>query len=233
MKELRNDGKEYAKNCRLGRKEEVRRVVQKYGPDFAAPDTTLTGLMVALHHGQDAVADLLLQLEATINKTDIKGLLAIDHLLQGYYRNVIYRHTFTAGKNTLIKYWHLVKPTTLTIQEERRRLNIGAHSMPFFLLVCMRCIEQEMTTKITVRFKENIRKDVVTGEFSMDDIMKFVECMPEEILPTYRRQRSYVNSVLAGHEIDRDSPSNKKLFKRTKRGCYILNPWLVYKTDVE
>ncbi len=86
-----------------GRKEDVKRVVQKYGPDFAAPDTTLTGLMVALHHGQDAVADLLLQLEANINKTDIKGLLPVDYLLQGYYKNVIYRHTFTAGKNTLQK----------------------------------------------------------------------------------------------------------------------------------
>ena len=232
MKELRNDGKEYAKNCRLGRKEDVRRVVQKYGTDFAAPDTSLTGLMVALLHGQDAVADLLLQLEANINKPDIKGLLPVDYLLQGYYKNVIYRHTFTAGKNTLLKYWHLVKPTTLTIQEERRRLNIGAHSMVFFLLVGMRCIEQEMPNKIRAKFPGIERQDVVTGEFSMDDIMKFVERIPDEILPTYRRQRSYVNSVLAGHEVDSYSPSNKKLFKRTKKGCYILNPWLVYKTDV-
>ena len=89
-----------------------------------------------------------------------------------------------------------------------------------------------MPNKIRAKFPGIERQDVVTGEFSMDDIMKFVECIPDEILPTYRRQRSYVNSVLASHEKDRDSPSNKKLFKRTKRGCYILNPWLVYKTDV-
>ncbi|MBA2563469.1 MAG: ATP-dependent helicase, partial [Chitinophagaceae bacterium] len=184
MKELRNDGKEYAKNCRLGRKEDVRRVVQKYGPDFAAPDTTLTGLMLALHHGQDAVADLLLQLAANTNKSETRGLLAIDYLLQGYYKNVIYRHTFTAGKNTLLKYWHLVKPTSLTIQEERRRLNIGAHSMAFFLLVCMRCIEHEMPNKIRAKFPGTERQDVVTGEFSMYDVMKFVEWMPDEILPT-------------------------------------------------
>jgi hypothetical protein len=72
-----------------------------------------------------------------------------------------------------------------------------------------------------------------SGEFSMDDVMKFVECMPDEILPFYRRQRNYVNSVLANHEIDRDSSSNKKLFKRTRRGCYILNPRLIYKKDIE
>ncbi len=233
MKELRNDGKEYAKNCRLGRKEDVRRVVQKYGPDFAAPDTALTGLMVALYHGQDEVADLLLKLEANINKHDTKGLPAIDYLLQGYYKNVIYRHTFTAGKNTLLKYWPLVKPISVAIQQNRRRVNIGGHSMAYFLLVCMRCIEHEMPNKIRAKFPDTLRNDVITGEFSMDDVMKFVECMPDEILPSYRRQRNYVNSVLSSHEVNRDSPSNKKLFSRTKRGCYILNPRLIYKIDIE
>jgi hypothetical protein len=233
MKELRHDGKEYAKNCRLGRKEDVRRVVQKYGPDFAAPDTALTGLMVALYHGQDAVADLLLQLEANINKLDTNGLMGIDYLLQGYYKNVIYRQTFTAGKNTLLKYWHLVKPSSIAIQEKQRRFNIGAHSMTFFLLVCMRCIEQQMTNKITVKFNGTERPDVITGEFSMDDVMKFVECIPDEILPLYRRQRSYVNSVLAGNEIDSNNASNKKLFKRLRRGWYIVNPLLIYKNDIE
>ncbi|MEO6720647.1 MAG: UvrD-helicase domain-containing protein [Ferruginibacter sp.] len=233
MRELRNDGKEYEKDCRLGRKEDVRRVVQKYGPDFAAPDTSLTGLMVTLHHGQDVVADLLLQLEADINKFDANGLLAVDYLLQGYYKNVIYRHTFTAGKKTLLKYWHLIKPISIAIQEGRRRVNIGAHSMIFFLLVCMRCIEHQMPNKMKVKFRDTERPDLITGEFSMDDVMKLVECMPDEILPFYRRQRSYVNSILAAHEFDSNNPSNKKLFKRIKRGFYILNPSLVYTIDTE
>ena len=233
MKELRNDGKEYTKNCRLGRREDVRRVVQKYGPDFAAPDTALTGLMVSLYHGQDVVTGLLLQLEANVNKTDTKGLLAIDYLLQGYYKNVIYCQTFTAGKNTLLQYWHLIKPTSISLQEEKRRVNIGSQSMAFFLLICMRCINEEMANKIRVKFYDDVAKEMVTGEFSMDEVMKFVECMPDEILPLYRRQRSYVNSILSGNEIDRDSSSNKKLFKRTKRGCYILNPFLIYKSDAE
>jgi hypothetical protein len=233
MKELRNDGKEYAKNCRLGRKEDVRRVVQKYGPDFAAPDTSLTGLMVALHHGQDAVADLLLQSEADINKQDTKGLLAIDYLLQGYYKTVIYRHTFTSPKNTLLKYWHVVKPSSISIEVSRRRVNEGSHSMAFFLLVCMRCIQQELAEKVTVKFNDTTRPDVITGLFTMDDVMKYVECIPDEILPAYRKQRTYVNSILASHEIDRDNPYNKMLFKRVKRGCYIVNAMLVYENNIE
>jgi hypothetical protein len=46
-----------------------------------------------------------------------------------------------------------------------------------------------------------------------------------------RKQRSYVNSILASHEEDRDNPYNKRLFKRVKRGSYIVNAALVYKSE--
>ena len=228
MKELRQDGKEYAKNCRLGRKDEVKRVVQKYGADFAAPDTSLTGLMIALHHGQDAIADLLLQQEGSINQPSVEGLLPLDYLLQGYYKNIIYRHSFVASKSTLIKYWHIVRPASLSINIDNRRVTAGSHSMAFFLLVCMRCIQTELPGKVKVSFTDKSIPPRVAGVFTMNDVMRYVECMPEEILPEYRRQRQYVNSVLSLHETDSKSPYNKKLFKRVERGSYIVNPNLVF-----
>jgi len=228
MKELRNDGKEYAKNCRLGRKDEVKRIVQKYGPDFAAPDISLTGLMMGLYHGQDAVVDLLLQSEANISVTDDKGMLPVDYLLQGYYKSTLYRQPLLANLKTLIKYWNIVKPASVSIEENRRRVNVGSHSMAFFLLVCMRCIQQELPDKVSVKFQGVNRSDVITGVFTIDEVMKHVECIPDEILPAYRKQRTYVNSILASHEVDRDNPYNKRLFKRAKRGSYIVNATLVY-----
>ncbi|MEJ7683147.1 MAG: hypothetical protein WKG06_35885 [Segetibacter sp.] len=86
-----------------------------------------------------------------------------------------------------------------------------------------------MAEKVTVKFTDTARPDVDTGVFTMDDVMKYVECIPDEILPPYRKQRTYVNSVLASHEIDRDNPYNKRLFKRVKRGCYVVNATLDYK----
>ncbi len=228
MKELRNDGKEYAKNCRLGRKEDVKRIVQKYGPDFAAPDTSLTGLMVALYHAQDAVADLLLQSEANLSAHNDKGLLPVDYLLQGYYKTTLYRQQLLTNQKTLVKYWIIVKPPSISVEENRRRITIGSQSMAFFLLVCMRCIEQEMPEKVSVKFQGVTRPDVITGVFTMDDVMKLVECIPDEILPPYRKQRTYVNSVLASHEVDSNNPYNKRLFKRAKRGSYVVNATLVY-----
>jgi len=228
MKELRQDGKEYAKNCRLGRKDEVKRVVQKYGANFAAPDTSLTGLMIALHHGQDGVADLLLQQEASIDRISAEGLLPLDYLLQGYYKNIIYRHSFVATKSTLIKYWHIAKPASLSINIENRRVTAGSHSMAFFLLVCMRCIQMELAAKVKVAYSDKDKLPIIAGVFTMNDVMRYVECMPEEILHEYRRQRQYVNSLLSLHEIDSKSPYNKKLFKRVERGSYIVNPNLVF-----
>ncbi|MDQ6762453.1 MAG: UvrD-helicase domain-containing protein [Bacteroidota bacterium] len=228
MKERRQYGKEYAKNCRLGNKNEVKRTVEKYSVDFAAPDTGVTGLMLALHHGQDSVADMLLQLKADISIPSAAGLLAIDYLLQGFYKNVIYRHTYVAGKNTLLKYWYVIKPASVTVQAQRKRLDIGSHSMTFFLLVCMRCIQQDMPLKVKIQYKEEDKPDYIAGVFSMDDVMRFIECMPDEILPAYRKQRQYVNSVLSLHEVERESPYNKKLFARVERGKYIINPELSF-----
>jgi len=202
--------------------------VQKYGADFAAPDTSLTGLMIALHHGQDAIADLLLQQEGSINQPSVEGLLPLDYLLQGYYKNIIYRHSFVASKSTLIKYWHIVRPASLSINIDNRRVTAGSHSMAFFLLVCMRCIQTELPGKVKVSFTDKSIPPRVAGVFTMNDVMRYVECMPEEILPEYRRQRQYVNSVLSLHETDSKSPYNKKLFKRVERGSYIVNPNLVF-----
>jgi len=155
-------------------------------------------------------------------------LFPLDYLLQGYYKNVIYRHAFVAGKNTLLKYWHRVKPSSIAIQFDRRRLDIGSHSMAFFLLVCMRCIEQEMGEKVRIKYQDENKCEQITGVLSIDDVMRFVECIPDEIFPLYRKQRQYVNSVLSLHEVERESPYNKKLFARVKRGSYIVNPQLVF-----
>ncbi|EJF07390.1 hypothetical protein ThvES_00004730 [Thiovulum sp. ES] len=54
--------------------------------------------------------------------------------------------------------------------------------------------------------------------------MYYIELMPLSVLPEYRQQRTYVNSVLSKNEINGKSPYNKKLFVRKRRGCYILNP---------
>lgn len=66
------------------------------------------------------------------------------------------------------------------------------------------------------------------GVFSMDDLVAFVKCLPDEVIRAYRKQRTYINQILTSHEVDKDSPYNKKLFKRLERGKYIVNPSLEF-----
>ncbi|MEO9005170.1 MAG: hypothetical protein ABI288_10555 [Ginsengibacter sp.] len=77
----------------------------------------------------------------------------------------------------------------------------------------MRCTQSNMVNKTIVKFRDGSRQDLITGEFSMDEVMKLVECMPDEILPLYRRPRIYVNSVLSCNEIYRTSTNNKNCLK--------------------
>ena len=228
IKELRQDGKEYEKNCRLGRKELVKKVIEKYGTDFAVPTTLQTGLMVALYNAQDLITDFLLQSNANINKQTINGWLAIDYLLQGFYKTTIYKQPLLANNKTLLKYWDKVKPAEIIVKDQNRRLSISLHTIAAFLLITMRAFEKNLTEQITIKFTDESKSVISKGVFTMDDILSCVTCMPEEIIPLYRKQRSYVNQILSTHEIDKESQYNKKLFKRIRRGCYIVSPIISY-----
>jgi len=228
MKELRQNGKEYEKNCRLGRKEDIKKVVETYGPNFEIPDTSLTGLKIAIYHGQDTVVDYLLQSEASLNQPATNGFLPIDYLLQGFYKTTIYNQPMLGGKKTIIKYWDKIKPTAIVITEQNRKLALSLNTMAAFLLVTMRCIEKQLPEKIEYKFKTVDKPNYISGLFTIDDVLNFVTSMPDEIFPLYRKQRAYVNQILASHEVDKDSPYNKRLFKRVRRGCYVINPLVMY-----
>lgn len=184
--------------------------------------------MLALHHGQNELVRHFISHRADINKRTHEGWLAIDYLLQGFYKNEIYRHTFVADRNILLKYWHAMRPASLIVQTFSQRLSLSSHSMAFFLLLSMRCIEQELPSTVEIKYDDPEKADRKAGVFNMDTIMNFISCMPDSLLPAYRKQRSYVNSILAMHEVDRDTSYNKRLFVRVRRGCYIINPNLSF-----
>jgi hypothetical protein len=62
----------------------------------------------------------------------------------------------------------------------------------------------------------------------MDDLVALAALIPDEVLPPYRKKRSYINSIMAINETLKDSPYCKEAFSRVQRGIYILNPNLVF-----
>ncbi|MDR2498688.1 MAG: UvrD-helicase domain-containing protein [Tannerellaceae bacterium] len=226
MKELRTDRREYEKNIRVGNKSHIQRVISKYGVDFTNDDNT-TGLMLALSYGQSSIADQFLSQGASIRLTDKSNLTAFDYLLNNFLtnKNNKQRPQYYINDKALIRYWDKVRPLEIKYEFRQRIFSIGSHSMLFVLILLIRnTIDTPLnSTAIPGAYVAND-----ASSFSLDALEKLIEMFPDEILPPYRKKRSYLSSIMSAHELSKDSHYGKATFMRVKRGLYKINPEIVF-----
>ena len=224
MKELRADRKEYEKNLRLGIKPKIQTIVQKYGVDFTNEDNA-SGLMIALHHGQTEIALDLLKQGASTTLCDKSKRMAVDYLLDSYLKNKKskQKQIQLADDRTLKQCWEKVCPKDIAYEHGKRQFHAGSHSMLFFLIILMRNTND---TKQHCHRKDNVNDEKPL--FTMDEMEKLTALIPDNILPPYRKKRTYINSIMALNEISKDSPYCKEAFMRVQRGMYILNPNIAF-----
>jgi superfamily I DNA/RNA helicase len=229
MKELRAERREYEKNLRLGNRSKVESVIQKYGVDFTC-DEDVSGLMMALQYGQTELAVDFINKGASLTHADNASRQAADYLLASYIKNKRLNHKQAqlADEKTLIRCWSQVCPPAIEYEYHKRRFRIGSHNMLFFLIILMRNTADSQPSKAKIHFQAN-QEDFVTGAFNMSELEQFVAMMPDEIMPPYRKKRTYINAVMALHEKNKQSPYCKAAFFRVERGCYILNPYMEVK----
>jgi len=100
--------------------------------------------------------------------------------------------------------------------------------MLFFLILLLRNTSERK--KPTHEEVLEIRQVADTIHFfTMDDLVELTSLFPDEVLPPYRKNRSYINSIMAQNEISKkDTPYCKEAFLRVGRGKYMLNPDLVF-----
>lgn len=224
MKEIRQHRREFAKNIRLGRRQDVLSIINRYGSNFTTEEGA-NALMLALHHGQHELAAELLKRNMSIRQTDQNGWLAIDYLLHGFYKNTLLKYQQMATSQTMRQFWHLLKPSTLTMEVNNRQVHINGNSMLLFLIAAFRTMQETQPYKMEITWPGENKLALKTGIFNMDDAEKLASMVPDEILPPYRKNRSYINSVLASNEISRwTEPGCKQVFARVQRGKYIMNP---------
>ncbi len=221
MREIRIARKEFAKQVRLGQKAPVMATLQKYGIQFTA-DEGANALMLGLHHGQAALSTELLEKGISIKTTDKKGWMAIDYLVDGFYKHTLFKQQQVATPQILKQFWHLVKPTHIDLEVGKQTIKINSHSMLYYLIVLMRTKHSSQEEKVVL--KSDIEKNNPMGSFNMNDMEALVGLFPDEIIPQNRKVRSYINSILANNEISHSGKSNcKMVFQRLERGVYILN----------
>jgi hypothetical protein len=244
-KEIRAERHGYEKHLRLGNKPKVESVIQKYGVDFTC-DKGVSGLMVALQYGQTELALDLVSKGASIFLADNASRQPVDYLLSSYlkYKRANQKQAQLAGEETLIRCWHHVCPPVIEYEYNKRRFRVGSHSMLYFLLLLMRNAadnqpvrakallnpEDHTTGTFSLYHVSGLSANTDTqgcytdGAFNMYSLEKFANMIPDEILPPYRKKRTYINSIMTLHEKDKDSPYCKGAFIRVERGWYVLNP---------
>ena len=224
MKELRQHRKEYAKNIRLGRVHEALVTVTKFGVDFRTEEGA-TGLMLALLHDQKALAAELLKQGASLQKRDAADNTAAHYLLKGYYKRVVLKQHQVTTLDTLKMLWHTTRPPVTKYEIGSRYYQINGHSMRYYLLAFMHAVQEFQKSKIEFKSSKDENNKKVAGAFHIDDFIRFAEQIPEDILPEYRKKRTYINAVLATNEVSQhDKSFCKLLFMRVERGWYVINP---------
>jgi hypothetical protein len=233
MKDVRSDRKEYEKSLRLGNKPKAMSIAQKYGVDFQLEDGA-SGLMLALYHGQQELATELLAGNAALQLADKKKHFALDYLMAGFLagKRQAHKQEALANEQTLIRFWEKVCPRELAYECNQRLFHIGSHSMLFFLIVLMRSTEATQSLRATGRITPDA-PPITIGTFDMNDLEQLAAMMPDEILPPYRKKRTYINSIMALNELQKESPYCKATFMRVARGRYILNPKINFELGAE
>jgi superfamily I DNA/RNA helicase len=231
MKEVRQHRKEYSKNVRLGRLHEAMVTVKKFGIDFTNEEG-VSGLMLALYHDQKALAAELVRQGASIVKRDHQENSAATFILQGYYKKILHKQQQVTSSDTFKMFWYAVRPSVIKYEIGGRRFQVNGHSMQYYLITVMQAMQSYQPNKVEFKGTKEESKRKVLGAFQVTDFLNFVSHIPEEVLPEYRKQRPYINAVLATNEVSQgDKSFCKYLFRRIQRGWYVINPDIKWITE--
>ncbi|MGB1205950.1 MAG: UvrD-helicase domain-containing protein [Chitinophagales bacterium] len=207
MAQYEKDRKRYFSMCKNNQVNSVEKLVVKYGVNFRAKDDDMTGLLIAVEFGSQRVYDYLMKNEADITLVDNIGQTPLQTAMRAY------------GETLKAKMFTRIYPQLtsqyIRIKADERILKISIKTMEYFLLNMFIAIRNDIIRPNDPPALRGLR---------MDDVMEYIEDLPDNILPDYRQKRQYVNSILAKNEVNRADKYNKKIFVRKSRGVYNLNP---------
>ncbi len=220
MKEIRQHRKEVEKNVRLGNYNDYMRIYNKYGNYFCI-EHNINAMHLALLHGQPKLLDYLQQQQFSTNLQDAFGANNANYLLRGFFKTTILKHQQYATLQHLRQYWHTTKPHQIKFRLDGVQFSINSNSMLYYLVTMMREYNNFATSK-RVKVKD---KTEDKAAFIMDEFEDICALMPDEVLPAYRKNRTYINSVLAANEVLKyfGTLTGKPVFIRVARGVYALN----------
>ncbi len=200
--------------------------LSKYGIDFRN-EMNLSPFMIAISFGAPNIVEYLIKNGAKTNLTDNFGRNSIQLVLLRAYLD----KTFKA--KVINKFYGNLKNDSLKIKIDNRLIKIDSHQAEFLMLNYMLAILRNKLIAGTQNPRYLNATNYDTPCFETLDFATFYEGLNTNIIPEYRRNRSYISSILSKNEVNREDKYNKKLFIRIQQGIYLPNPLLEILVDDE
>lgn len=189
----------------------VLRQVDQYGVNFRN-QFNQTPLMIATAFGNTDLVQTLCEHDAKVDLVNSVGLNAFQIALQQAALDKKY------AQHSLRFMYRQLEADSTVVQVDERLIQLDNRSMEFVLFNLMVAILYTHLPRKLMKFQ--------LEAFACGDLLEILETFPEKILPSKRKKRAYVSSILAKNERNGNSPYNRKLFVRIKRGHYMINPEL-------
>ncbi len=191
--------------------------VERYGIDHRLP-FNLTPLMAAARVGNLPVAKALIERGADPTLAAIHGLTAVEFALE---RGLVDEHF---AQQKLPDLFDILAPTSFDVQAQGRLIKLDRRSMEYILLRILGAL-----------FYRRLGPWIALWDhgFTARTLSETVGDLPDVVLPDRRKKRDYISGILAKNEVDGKSPYNRHLFRRVRRGNYIVNPNLQIRVGSE
>ncbi len=184
--------------------------INRFGINYKT-ELGLTPLLLAAVSGNIKSLEYVLSNMPDLTAQDLLGRNAIQLSLVG----LLYEPNYPI--DTFERIYKLCSGSPLKLKIGKRLVKIEAHQAEYLMV-------NIFIANLLIDFCTTYRPYFYT---KVDDFINAYKHIPISILPEYRRNRSYISSIMSKNEINKkDKLNNKYLFIRIDRGLYMLNPFV-------
>ncbi len=187
----------------------------RFGVDYR-DEFNFTPLMSAIFAGSVKIAKHLLDNGANANLCDSKNR---SPLQIAFYKS---RVSLRYAKEKIGGLYEMLLNESINIKINDRLVKVGNHKMEYLVLNYLIAVQMGI---LKTKPKQHY--------IQCSDILQTFKHYSENVLPSFRKQRPYINAILAKNEVNSNQPYNLKFLVRMHNGHYILNPAMEIRVEDE
>lgn len=188
---------------------EVIRHCELYGVDHRT-EFNATPLMLAARTGNIPLIKELLSAGANTDLTDNCGMTAWQAALQ----KAILDKKFASSVFSQIN--EMLAPSSVSLKVEDRLIKLDSSQGEFMLFHIFFAL-------LPYRYNHLSAHAIFLTAVQLSEKATL---LPDSVMAEYRKKRQYISGLLSKNETDSPNYYSRKLFKRKRKGCYILNPFI-------